>query len=74
MFGFSAYQMNHVVAGQLNLIYSLLLPILGYLIVRWHEDSISTRAFVILAGLTMAVQFYLFLETFADLTASWPSR
>ncbi len=69
VFGFSAYQMNHVVPGQLNLIYSLLLPILGYLVVRWHEESISTRAFVILAGLTMAVQFYLFLETFADLTA-----
>jgi hypothetical protein len=69
VFGFSAYQMNHVVPGQLNLIYCLLLPILGYLIVRWHEESISARAFVILAGLTMAMQFYLFLETFADLTA-----
>ncbi len=68
VFGFSAYQMNHVVPGQLNLIYSLMLPILGYLVVRWHEQSISTRAFVILAGLTMALQFYLFLETFADLT------
>jgi hypothetical protein len=69
VFGFSAYQMNHVTAGQLNLIYCLLLPILGYLVVRWHEQSIKIRTFVILAGLTMAVQFYLFLETFADLTA-----
>ncbi len=69
VFGFSAYQMNHVTAGQLNLVYSLLLPILGYLIVRWHEGSIGVRAFVILAAVTMAVQFYLFLETFADLTA-----
>lgn len=69
VFGFSAYQMNHVTAGQLNLVYSLLLPILGYLIVRWHETSIGVRPFVILAGLVMAVQFYLFLETFADLTA-----
>jgi hypothetical protein len=69
VFGFSAYEMNHVTAGQLNLIYSLLLPILGYLIVRWHEGSIGVRTFVILAALLMAVQFYLFLETFADLTA-----
>ena len=69
VFGFSAYEMNHVIAGQLNLVYSLLVPILGYLVVRWREHSISVRAFVILAGLTMAVQFYLFLETFADLTA-----
>jgi hypothetical protein len=68
VFGFSAYQMNHGVPGQLNLIYSLMLPILGYLIVRWYEQSISTRTFVILAGITMALQIYLFLETFADLT------
>jgi hypothetical protein len=69
VFGFSAYQMNHVTAGQLNLVYSLLVPILGYLIVRWHEGSIGVRTFVIVSGLLMAVQFYLFVETFADLTA-----
>jgi hypothetical protein len=69
VFGFSAYEMNHIAAGQLNLIYSLLLPILAYLVVLWREHAIGTRAFVVLAGLTMAAQFYLFLETFADLTA-----
>jgi hypothetical protein len=69
VFGFSAYEINHIAAGQLNLTYSLLLPILAYLIVLWRESAIGTRAFVVLAGLTMAVQFYLFLETFADLTA-----
>ncbi len=69
VFGFSAYEMNHGTAGQLNLAYSLLLPILAYLILVWRDGSISTRTFVILAGLTMALQFYLFLETFADLSA-----
>jgi hypothetical protein len=69
VFGFSAYEMNHDVAGQLNLTYSLLLPILAYLVVVWRDRGIGDRAFVILAGLIMAVQFYLFLETFADLTA-----
>jgi hypothetical protein len=69
VFGFSAYEMNHVAAGQLNLTYSLLLPIIGYLVVLWREGAISTRAFVVVAGITMAVQFYLFLETFADMTA-----
>lgn len=69
VFGFSAYEMNHIAAGQLNLTYSLLLPILAYLVVIWRQGAIGTRAFVVLAGLTMAVQFYLFLETFADLTA-----
>jgi hypothetical protein len=69
VFGFSAYEINHVSGGQLNLIYSLLLPLLAYEVVLWRDKAISTRVFVILAGITMAVQFYLFLETFADLTA-----
>ena len=69
VFGFSAYEMNHGSAGQLNLVFSLVLPILAYLVVLWREERISSRAFVILAGLAMALQFYLFLETFADLTA-----
>jgi len=69
VFGFSAFEMNHGSAGQLNLIYSLLLPILAYLVVVWRDRGISDRAFVILTGLIMAAQFYLFLETFADLTA-----
>ena len=69
VFGFSAYEINHASAGQLNLIFSLLLPILAYLIVVWRDGGISTPVFVILAGLAMALQFYLFLETFADMTA-----
>jgi hypothetical protein len=69
VFGFSAYEMNHGSAGQLNLTYSLLLPILAYLVVVWRDNGLRDRTFVILAGLLMAVQFYLFLETFADLTA-----
>jgi hypothetical protein len=69
VFGFSAYEMNHGSAGQLNLAYSLLLPILAYLILVWRDGSIRTRTFVILAGLTMALQFYLSVEIFADLTA-----
>jgi hypothetical protein len=69
VFGFSAFEVNHGVAGQFNLTYSLLLPILAYLIIVWRDGSISTRTFVILAGLAMAVQFYLMMEIFADLTA-----
>jgi hypothetical protein len=69
VFGFSAFEMYHSAWGQLNMAYCLLLPILGYIIVVWWQGSISTRAFVILAGVTMAIQFYLFLELFADMTA-----
>jgi hypothetical protein len=69
VFGFSAYELSHAAYGQLNLAYTVLLPILGYIIVVWWERRISTRTFVILAAVTLAVQFYLFLELFADLTA-----
>ncbi|HEY2078262.1 MAG TPA: hypothetical protein VGH53_18175, partial [Streptosporangiaceae bacterium] len=69
VFGFSAYEVNHAAAAQLNLIYSLLLPILGYLIVVWRDGAIRTRTFVILAAATIALQFYLMMEIFADLTA-----
>jgi hypothetical protein len=69
VFGFSAYDVSHAAAAQLNLIYILLLPILGYLIVVWRDGAIGTRTFVILAALAMALQFYLMMEIFADLTA-----
>jgi len=69
IFGFSAYELTHDAAGQLNLAYALLLPLLAYLVVLWRDNSIGARTFVILAAIGLALQFYLFLETFADLTA-----
>jgi hypothetical protein len=69
VFGFSAYDMSHSAAGQLDLAFSLLLPVLAYLILVWRDGGLSSRTFVILGGLTMALQFYLMMEVFADLTA-----
>ncbi len=69
IYGFSAYQLNHIIAGQLNLTFSLLLPLMGYLVLCWRDKAIGDRAFVIWLALAMTVQFYLFLETYADMTA-----
>ena len=69
VFGFSAYTMNHTTAGQLNVTFTLLLPLMAYLVVALRDGAIGPRAFVPLLAVTMALQFYLFLETFADLTA-----
>ena len=69
IFGFCAYVMNHTTAGQLNVTFTLLLPLMAYLIVLWRDGAIGPRVFVALLAVAMAVQFYLFLETFADLTA-----
>jgi hypothetical protein len=69
VYGFSAYEMNHIVAGQLDLAFSLLLPLMAYLVVAWRDGAIGTVPVAVLLALAMAAQFYLFLETFAFLTA-----
>lgn len=68
LFGFSGYEMNHIDAGQLDIVYSLVLPLIGYLAALWWEGAIGPRAFICLLAVALAVQFYLFMETFADLT------
>lgn len=70
VFGFSGYEIGHTPAGQIDLTYSLMLPIIAYLVLLWWQEAISGSTLVALAGLAMAVQFYLFLETFGDMTAS----
>jgi hypothetical protein len=69
VFGFSAFEGYHSAWGQLNLAYAMLLPILGYIIVAWWQGGIRNRTFVILAALTIALQYYLYLEVFANMTA-----
>jgi hypothetical protein len=69
VYGFSAYELNHVIAGQLNLAVSLLLPVIAYLVLLWWQRAIGSAALVALLAVAMAAQFYLFLETFADMTA-----
>jgi len=68
VYGFSAYEMNHIFSGQLNLAFAALLPLMAYLMLAWRDRVIGSRTFVPLLALAMAVQFYLFLETFADMT------
>ncbi len=68
IFGFSAYESAHIDAGQLDIVFSLLLPLIAYLVVLWRDAAIGSRTFVGLLALALAAQFYLFLETFAALT------
>ncbi len=69
VFGFSAYELGHSPAGQIDITYTLLLPLITYLVLLWWQRAIGAVAYVALAGLAIAGQFYLFLETFADLSA-----
>jgi hypothetical protein len=69
VYGFSAYEINHIFSGQLNLAFAMLLPLMAYLMLAWRDRFIGSRTFVVLLALAMAAQFYLFLETFAEMTA-----
>ncbi len=71
VFGFSAFQADHNAAGQLNLTYSLLLPLMAYLVVVWWQGALDRKVFTGLLALAIVLQFYLFLETFADMTGVW---
>lgn len=68
IFGFSAYQADHNAAGQVDLTFSLLLPLIAYLIVVWWQNGLNRWVFTGLLALAFVLQFYLFLETFAELT------
>lgn len=69
VYGFSAYEIDHITSGQLNLAFAALLPLMAYLMLVWRDGDIGSRTFVALLAAMMAVQFYLFIETFAGLTA-----
>ncbi len=70
VYGFSAYEFDHITSGQLNLAFAAFLPLIAYLMaLAWRDGDIGLRAFVGLLAVAMALQFYLFLETFADMTA-----
>ncbi len=71
IFGFSAYQLNHIIAGQLDLAFSLLLPLMAYLVVVWWERGTGSARFAGLLALALVLQFYLSIETFAEMTAVW---
>lgn len=68
VYGFSAYEMDHTVAGHLNLTFSLLLPLMAYLVLVWRDGKISARLFVSLLSLGLILQALIFLETFAGVT------
>jgi hypothetical protein len=68
IYGICGYETNHIISGQLNLAFAPLLPLIAFLVVTWLDKKVNTGLFVGLLALALAAQFYLFLETFADLT------
>jgi hypothetical protein len=69
-YGFSAYEIYHTRAGQLNLSWSLLLPLIVYLVLLWRDGKLSKPWLVGLLALAMFGQLFLFAETFFVMTVA----
>ena len=67
LFGFSPYLIGQSV-GHLNLSFVCLVPLAGYLAVRFYEGSLGRRRFTVLLALVLALQFGISTEIFATLT------
>ena len=68
VYGFSWYEVAETGAGHPNLSVILLLPLMLYLALLWRDGELGSRAFVALLAVAMAAEFYIYDETFAELT------
>jgi hypothetical protein len=68
VYGFSPYEVGHTGAGQVNLAVIMLLPLMVYLVLLWRDGKLGRLLFVGLMAVTMAAEFYIFDEAFAEMT------
>ena len=71
VYGFCIYELQHSVSGQPNLVVNALLPLLVYLVLLWWDGTLGRTGFVIWMTVAMALEFYIFIEAFAELTVLW---
>lgn len=68
LYGFNVYTLDHEISGQPNLTVNLLLPLMVYLAVAWWQESLRRVGYVIWMMIAFALEFYTFLEAFAQLS------
>ncbi len=66
LFGFSTYQFVQVIHLHVEL--TFLIPLIGYLFVLFWEKKIQSRAFILLVGLCLTLQYLFAIEVFVTLT------
>jgi len=71
VYGFSWYEVGETRAGHPNLYVIMLLPLMLYLALLWRDGKLGPRSFVSLLAVAMAAEFYVFNETFAEMTVLW---
>jgi hypothetical protein len=71
VYGFSWYEVGETGAGHPNLNVIMLLPLMVYLALLWRDGKLGRRSFVGLMAVAMAAEFYIFNETFVEMTLLW---
>jgi hypothetical protein len=71
VYGFCVYELQHSVSGQPNLTMNALLPLMVYLVLLWWDGTLGRTGFVIWMTAAMALEFYVFIEAFAEMTVLW---
>jgi hypothetical protein len=71
VYGFCIYELQHTVSGQPNLTVNALLPLMVYLVLLWWDGTLGRTGFVIWMTVAMALEFYIFVEAFAEMTVAW---
>jgi len=71
VYAFNVYTLDHEVSGQPNLTVNMLLPLMVYLVLLWWDGTLRRTGYVICMMLAIALEFYTFVEAFADMSLIW---
>lgn len=71
VYGFSSYELSHDVSGQANLTVTLLPPLMVYLVLLWRDGMLKRAGYVSWMAVALALEFYTFVEAFAEITIVW---
>jgi hypothetical protein len=66
IFGFSSYELGHII-GHLPLSFTALIPLVPYLVVVRHKDKLSRISFVVLLAAILVAQFLVVTQLFFSL-------
>lgn len=69
VYAFNVYSLDHEVSGQPNLTVTLLPPLMVYLVLLWWDGALGRAGYVTWMTIALALEFYLFIEAFAEVTA-----
>lgn len=71
VYGFCSYELSHDLSGQPNLTVTLLPPLMVYLVLLWWDGTLKRVGYVIWMAAAVALEFYTFVEAFAEITIVW---